>query len=103
MTSTPPTIVAGRYRIDRQIGEGGMGTVYAAHDLHLDRPVALKQIRRETSDPAARERLKREGRIAAAINHPNVCQIHELVEDAEDVFVVMELLEGQPLTDRLRD
>jgi eukaryotic-like serine/threonine-protein kinase len=106
MTSTPPTIVAGRYRIERQIGEGGMGTVYAAHDLHLDRPVALKQIRRGTSDPAApaaRERLKREGRVAAAINHPNVCQIHELVEDAEDVFVVMELLEGQPLTDRLRE
>lgn len=79
-----------------------MGVVYAAHDLHLGRPVAIKRVRHTTADAAARERLRCEARTAAGMNHPNVCQIYELVEDTEEVFIVMELVEGEPLTDRLR-
>jgi serine/threonine protein kinase len=95
----PKTI--GRYRITRQLGEGGMGVVYAAHDDRLDRSVAIKRIR-ETSDEAGlRERLVREARAAASISHPNVCDIYELAEDGRELYLVMELLAGEPLADRM--
>src|SRR5919204_5548171 len=100
MTDLP---VAGRYRIERQLGEGGMGIVYAARDLQLERPVALKRVRRGAEDAIARERLKREARTAAAITHPNVCQVHEIVEDLGELFIVMELVEGESLAERLRN
>jgi serine/threonine protein kinase len=106
MISEFPAPVAGRYQIERQIGEGGMGIVYAAHDLQLDRPAALKRIRSGTddaNDTTARERLKREAKTAAAITHPNVCQVHELVEDVGDLFIVMELVDGEALAERLRN
>jgi serine/threonine protein kinase len=102
MTQGPPSQIVGRYRIDRQLGEGGMGIVYAAHDLQLDRPVALKRIRGGAEDATARERLKREARTAAGISHPSVCQVYELVEDVDELFIVMELLEGESLAERLR-
>jgi TolB-like protein len=95
----PKTI--GRYRITRQLGEGGMGVVYAAHDDRLDRSVAIKRIR-ETSDEAGlRERLVREARAAASISHPNVCHNYELAEDGRELYLVMELLAGEPLADRM--
>ena len=78
-----------------------MGVVYAAHDERLDRPVAIKTIH-EPSDPQARSRLWREARMAAAINHPNICQLHEVVEEGGELFLVMELLEGESLAERLR-
>lgn len=68
----PDTV--GRYRITRKIGEGGMGVVYAARDARLDRPVAIKMIRGPANDGPARERLWREARAAASLNHPNICQ-----------------------------
>jgi non-specific serine/threonine protein kinase len=89
----------GRYRIERKIGEGGMGVVYAAHDETLDRPIALKVIR-QACDEQARRRFWREARVAAAVSHPNVCHIHEVGEQDGALFIAMELLEGEALADR---
>src|SRR5918999_1113472 len=91
----------GPYRIDRKLGEGGMGVVYAAHDQRLDRPVALKMLRAAPDDAQARERLRREARAAASVNHPHVCQVYDIGEDGGELFVAMELLEGEPLSARL--
>jgi eukaryotic-like serine/threonine-protein kinase len=91
----------GRYRIVRKLGEGGMGIVYAAHDDRLDRPVAIKRIRAAINDDQERQRFWREARAAASVNHPNVCQLYEIDEDAEGLFLAMELLEGEPLSARL--
>jgi serine/threonine protein kinase len=91
----------GRYRITRQLGQGGMGVVYAAHDDRLDRPVAIKRIREAADDSSLRERLLREARAAASINHPNVCHIYELAEEGRELYLVMELLTGEPLAERI--
>jgi serine/threonine protein kinase len=90
-----------RYRVIRTLGEGGMGIVYAAHDDRLDRPVALKRIRKGLDDGRERERFWREARAASRVSHPNVCQLYEIDEDSEGLFLTMELLEGEPLSDRL--
>lgn len=92
----------GRYRLTGKLGEGGMGVVYAAEDERLGRVVALKMIRAETGDPAARDRLWREARSAAAVSHPNVCQLYEVGEEDGELFIAMELLEGESLAERLR-
>src|SRR5262249_9087882 len=92
----------GRYAIQRKLGEGGMGVVYAARDDRLERTIAVKTLSAQSADDTARQRLWREARAAASVNHPNVCQIYEVGEDAGRVFIAMELLEGQPLADRLR-
>ncbi|MGE3175963.1 MAG: protein kinase [Vicinamibacterales bacterium] len=98
----PPQIPEriGRYRIERKIGEGGMGVVYAARDERLDRTVALKTIRGE-GDETSRKRLWREARAAAAISHPNICQLYEIDESADGLVLSMELLAGEPLSARL--
>jgi len=85
----------------RKLGEGGMGVVYAAHDERLDRPVAIKRLRSESGDGQERERLWREARIAASVNHPNVCQLYEIDSEGDDLFLSMELLDGEPLSARL--
>ena len=82
----------GHYRIQRKLGEGGMGVVYEALDERLNRQVAVKMIRQSDSSDASRKRLWREARAAAAVNHPNVCQIYEIGEDAGELFIAMELL-----------
>ena len=97
-TSPEPHIgTLGRYRLTSKVGEGGMGVVYAAHDERLDRRVALKMIRKTAGDGLARERLWREARAAASLNHPNVCQLYEIGEENGELFLVMELLEGESL------
>jgi eukaryotic-like serine/threonine-protein kinase len=95
----PETI--GRYRVTRRLGQGGMGVVYAAHDDRLDRDVAIKRIRDAAGDAALRERLLREARAAARINHPNICHVYELAEEGGELYLVMELLEGEALEQRL--
>jgi serine/threonine protein kinase len=87
----------GRYRITGKLGEGGMGVVYAAVDDRLERPIALKVIRRETTDDAARERFWREARLAASVNHPHICQLYEIGEADGQLFIAMERLEGEGL------
>ena len=100
-TATPPVPDRiGRYKIERKIGEGGMGVVYAARDERLDRTVALKTIRGETDD-TSRKRLWREARAAAGISHPNICQLYEVEETADGLVMAMELLAGEPLGARV--
>jgi serine/threonine protein kinase/tetratricopeptide (TPR) repeat protein len=99
----PPdaTTRIGHYTIARKLGAGGMGVVYAAHDTRLDRPVALKMMR-SVGDETARKRFWREARAAASVNHPNICQIYEVGEDAGNLFIAMELLDGEALAEHMR-
>jgi eukaryotic-like serine/threonine-protein kinase len=92
----------GHYRIERRLGEGGMGVVYAARDQRLERPVALKLVRSELNDPQLLARFWREARAAAGLNHPGICQVYEIGEAADGrPYIVMELLEGHPLAERI--
>ena len=91
----------GRYAIFETLGEGGMGVVYAAEDLRLERRVAVKTIHRHLADETTRRRMWREARTASAVSHPNICQIYEFGEHEGELFLAMELLEGEALSDRL--
>jgi serine/threonine protein kinase len=91
----------GHYRIRRKIGQGAMGEVYEAWDQRLERPVAIKAISEASWSHAARQRLWREARALARVNHPRVCQIFDVFEKDEAVVLVLELLDGKPLADRL--
>jgi serine/threonine protein kinase/Flp pilus assembly protein TadD len=89
----------GHYRIEAQLGAGGMGVVYRARDTQLDRTVAVKVIGESfEGDPKARARLLQEARAASALNHPNICTIHEVGEARGRAFIVMEYVEGRPLS-----
>ena len=98
-TAVPVRI--GHYLVSHALGQGGMGVVFAAHDERLDRGVAVKRMT-SLGDETARKRFWREARVAASVNHPNVCQIYEIGEDAGELFIAMELLEGAVLSERLR-
>jgi non-specific serine/threonine protein kinase len=92
----------GHYTITRKLGQGGMGVVYEARDKRLERTVALKTLPALAGDESARKRLWREARAAASVNHPNICQIYEIGEDTAGLFIAMELLEGEPLSEQLQ-
>jgi serine/threonine protein kinase len=92
----------GHYTITGKLGQGGMGVVYAARDERLARPVAIKTMSSLAADESARKRFWREARAAASVNHPNICQLYEIGEEGKELFIAMELLEGEALGDRLR-
>src|SRR6476619_6570722 len=75
------TILRDRYRLDSELGRGGMGTVYRATDLELQREVAVKVLAATSQTSEARERLLREARSAAALNHPHIVTIHDVGEE----------------------
>ena len=91
----------GRYRLEKELGVGGMGIVHAAFDPELERRVAIKLILRATSDEA-RSRLLREARAMARLTHPNIITIYEIGSEAGRDFVTMELIDGGSLSDWLR-
>ncbi|MEK6612588.1 MAG: bifunctional serine/threonine protein kinase/MFS transporter [Gemmatimonadota bacterium] len=95
--------LAGRYYIDREIGRGGMGIVYLAREVHLDRMVAIKLFPPELAErPALRDGFVREARLAAKLSHPNIVPIHAVDEKDGYVFFVMPLVEGVTLAERVR-
>src|SRR5262245_59975706 len=101
-TLSPGTMLGG-YRIERLLGRGGMGAVFLAHDTTLVRPVAVKVVGGEGDDESSRERLVREARSAAALNHPNICTIYEVGAASGTAFIAMEYVDGRSLRDWLDD
>src|SRR5438128_631058 len=87
----------GRYRIEAFLGAGGMGIVYRARDRNLQRTVAIKVVDRTRSSERASRSLLEEARLAAALNHPSICGVHEVGHVGDQPFIVMEHIEGSTL------
>jgi serine/threonine protein kinase len=103
MTTVMGTKLSGRYRIEDEIGSGGMSTVYCAFDETLERQVALKILHSDiSSDPAALERFRREARTVAQLSHPHVVMVIDAGEDQGHPYIVFEHVRGETLKDRIR-
>jgi serine/threonine-protein kinase len=98
------TVIAGRYRLERRVGEGGMAEVYLAHDELLDRPVAVKVLRQALAqDRVLRERFVREAQAAARLDHPHIVGVYDLGEWGGRPFLVMEWVDGPSLASLIRE
>jgi serine/threonine-protein kinase len=93
--------LSGRYRIERELGSGGMATVYLARDLRHDRDVALKVLHRELAETLGRQRFLREIRMAAGLTHPHILPVHDSGDAAGFLYYVMPVMKGQTLRERL--
>ena len=107
LSAKPMSLAAGTrvgpYEILAPLGVGGMGAVYRARDTRLGRTVAIKVlIDTLAANPQFRERFDREARAISQLSHPNICTVHDVGEHAGSAFLVMEILEGETLADRLR-
>ena len=98
----PPEVLAGRYRVGRELGRGGMASVYLARDEKHGRDVAVKVIRSDLSASLGHERFLREIEIAARLRHPNIVPLYDSGEAGDSLFFVMPYEEGQSLRERLR-
>src|SRR5258708_3430017 len=92
----------GPYEIQAPLGEGGMGEVYRARDTRLDRSVAIKVLASHlSSSPELRQRMEREAKAISALNHPHICHLYDIGSQDGAEYLVMELLEGETLSERL--
>jgi tetratricopeptide (TPR) repeat protein len=95
-----PGLIRGQYEISRQIGQGGMGMVFAGTDRSLGRPVAIKKMREELRiNPAERARFVIEAKTVAALHHPNIVDIYSIAEDGQDVYLIFEFVDGKTVHD----
>ncbi len=94
--------LAGRYSVERELGRGGMGVVFLARDVALDRPVAIKVLTGAAADDRLRERFLREARTAAGLSHPNIVPVHAVEEHGGSVCFVMAYVQGETLGERVR-
>ena len=99
--TTLTAALAGRYRVERELGAGGMATVYLAHDVRHDRDVAIKVLNAELAEALGRQRFVREIRMAAKLNHPHILPLHDSGECDGLLYFVMPVMQGQTLRDRL--
>jgi serine/threonine protein kinase len=100
--SLAPGVRLGAYEVLRLIGAGGMGEVYQARDTRLDRLVAIKVLPEDVAgNHDRRQRFEREARAVAALNHPHICDLHDVGAHNSVEFLVMEYVEGQTLAERL--
>src|SRR3954463_1840495 len=95
-----PTLLAGRYRTIERVGSGGMATVLLAEDGGLGRQVAVKRLHAESPEDTAR-RFRREAKLGASLNHPNLVAVYDIVTDEEGVLIVMEYVDGETLRDAI--
>src|SRR5467141_3819224 len=101
MVSELRAALASRYRLEKEIGRGGMATVYLAHDLKHDRPVALKVLHPEIAAVLGAERFQREIMLAARLQHPHILSVYDSGEAAGELWFTMPFVEGESLRDRL--
>src|SRR4029078_6366365 len=100
-TDSMEKLVIGRYRIEDQLAAGGMGDVYLAEDTNLDIKVAIKFLSPYLEeDQVAKQRLIREAKAAAKLDHPNICSVDEVKEEGNRSFIVMQYVTGKTLADR---
>lgn len=101
---TEPIILSNRYRLEERLGSGGMSIVYRAHDLMLERTVAIKLLRKDYSNnPQFRQQFRQEAKAAASLSHPNIVTVHDFGLDTNQLFIIMEYVPGKDLKSLLRE
>ncbi len=100
-TELPDDIL--HYHFEKVLGRGGMGVVYLAQDMRLQRLVAIKCLDVNVTDEALTERLRREAKVLAQLNHPNIVQVYDFIDDGQTLALVMEYVQGQTLLHHLKE